>query len=85
MQVLTSSGHQRAAENQLGSSVEGLPGTIFVTLGRLNNPRRITPMLEMFTKRRLAWAKPLDGHQSYRIARISQSDVRQRCATAPHR
>jgi len=39
------------------SSLEGFPGTIFVTLGSLDNPEGIEPVLEMFTKRR---AKPLD-------------------------
>jgi hypothetical protein len=39
------------------SNLEGFPGTIFVTLGSLDNPEGIEPVLEMFTKRR---AKPLD-------------------------
>jgi hypothetical protein len=30
-----------------------------VTLGNLDNRQGIDPKLEMFTKRRLAWAKPL--------------------------
>ena len=33
---------------------------ILVTLGSLDNPEGIAPALEMFTKRRLKWAKPLD-------------------------
>jgi hypothetical protein len=33
---------------------------IFVTLGSLDNPEGIDPTLEMFTTRRLEWAKPLD-------------------------
>jgi hypothetical protein len=45
------------------SNLEEFPGTIFVTLGSVNNPRRIEPVLEMFTKRRLAWAKPLEVRQ----------------------
>src|SRR5262249_13167917 len=45
------------------SNLDGFPGTIFVTLGSLDNPQGIEPMLEMFTKRRLAWAKPLDVPQ----------------------
>src|SRR5215468_10699197 len=40
------------------SNLEGFPGAIFVTLGSLDKPQAIEPMLEMFTKRRLAWAKP---------------------------
>ena len=32
----------------------------FVTIGSLVNPEGIKPVLEMFTKRRLDWAKPLD-------------------------
>jgi len=41
------------------SNLESFPEMIFVTLGSLDNPQGIEPMLEMFTKRRLAWAKPL--------------------------
>jgi hypothetical protein len=33
---------------------------IFVMLGSLDNPEGIEPALEMFTTRRLKWAKPLD-------------------------
>jgi hypothetical protein len=32
---------------------------VFVTLGSLDRPELITPNVEMFVKRRLAWAKPL--------------------------
>lgn len=39
--------------------LESFPGTVFVTLGSLDDPRGIEPRLEMFTKRRLAWAGPL--------------------------
>src|SRR5262245_54786032 len=42
------------------SNLDSFPRTVFVTLGSLDNPQAIEPMLEMFTKRRLAWAKPLD-------------------------
>jgi hypothetical protein len=42
------------------SNLESFPATIFVQLGSLDNPRDIKPMLEMFTKRRLPWADPLD-------------------------
>jgi len=42
------------------SNLESFPGMIFVTLGSLDQPDRIEPKLEMFTKRRLEWAKPLD-------------------------
>jgi hypothetical protein len=42
------------------TNLESFPGMIFVTLGSLDNPERIEPVLEMFTKRRLEWAKPLD-------------------------
>ena len=45
------------------SNLESFPGTIFVTLGSLDQPDRIEPMLEMFTKRRLKWATPLDVSQ----------------------
>ena len=42
------------------SNLESFPGMVFVTLGSLDNPDGIVPVLEMFTKRRLEWAKPLD-------------------------
>src|SRR5262245_21954418 len=42
------------------SNLESFPGMILVTLGSLDNPQSIKPTLEMFTKRRLAWVKPLD-------------------------
>ena len=42
------------------NNLESFPGTVFVTLGSLDNPQGIEPMLEMFTKRRLPWGKPLD-------------------------
>jgi hypothetical protein len=42
------------------SNLESFPGMIFVTLGSLDNPKGIEPVLEMFTKRRLEWAKPLN-------------------------
>jgi hypothetical protein len=42
------------------SNLESFPGVIVVTLGSLDNPEGIEPVLEMFTKRRLEWAKALD-------------------------
>jgi len=42
------------------SNLESFPGTVFVQLGSLDNRAGIAPKLEMFTKRRLDWAKPLD-------------------------
>jgi len=36
---------------------------IFVTIGSLDNPEGIDPVLEMFAKRRLKWEKPLDHPQ----------------------
>src|SRR5215510_15060478 len=42
------------------TNLESFPGMIFVTLGSMDNPKGIEPVLEMFTKRRLEWAKPLD-------------------------
>jgi len=41
------------------TNLESFPGTIFVALGSLDHPEGIEPVLEMFTKRRLDWAKPL--------------------------
>jgi len=45
------------------SNLESFPGTVFVTLGSLDRPQEIAPMVEMFTRRRLAWATPLDVPQ----------------------
>ena len=42
------------------SNLETFPGTVFVMLGSLDRPDLIAPKLEMFTKRRLSWMKPLD-------------------------
>ena len=42
------------------TKLESFPGAVFVTIGSLDRPELIAPKLEMFTKRRLAWAKPLD-------------------------
>src|SRR5262245_53089096 len=42
------------------SNLESFPAMIFVTLGSLDNPEGIEPVLEMFTTRRLKWAKALD-------------------------
>ena len=42
------------------TNLESFPGLVFVTLGSLDRPEDIVPRLEMFTKRRLDWAKPLD-------------------------
>ncbi len=46
----------RLFTNNLGS----FPGVVFVMLGSLDRPELIEPKLEMFTRRRLKWAKPLD-------------------------
>ena len=42
------------------TNLESFPGTVFVMLGSLDRPELIAPVLEMFTKRRLEWTKPLD-------------------------
>lgn len=42
------------------TKLESFPGLVFVTIGSLDDPRGIAPGVEMFTKRRLPWAKPLD-------------------------
>ena len=42
------------------SNLESFPGLVFVTLGSLDRPELIEPGVEMFTRRRLKWAKPLD-------------------------
>ncbi|ODA68117.1 Glutathione-dependent formaldehyde-activating enzyme [Methyloligella halotolerans] len=45
------------------SNLESFPGLVFVMLGSLDRPELIEPKLEMFTKRRLKWAVPLDMPQ----------------------
>jgi len=45
------------------SNLESFPNTVFVTIGSLDEPARIEPKLEMFTKRRLKWANALDVPQ----------------------
>lgn len=45
------------------SNLDSFPGTVFIMLGSLDHPELFTPKLEMFTKRRLKWAKPLDVPQ----------------------
>jgi len=45
------------------SNLESFPATVFVQLGSLDRPDLIAPRLEMFTKRRLNWSKPLDMPQ----------------------
>jgi len=42
------------------SNLESFPGLVFVMLGSLDRPELIAPKLEMFTRRRLKWNKPLD-------------------------
>jgi len=42
------------------SNLGSFPGLVFVQLGSLDDPAGITPRLEMFVKRRLAWVTPLD-------------------------
>jgi hypothetical protein len=42
------------------NNLEGFPGTVFVQIGSLDNAKDIDPVLEMYTKRRLEWEKPLD-------------------------
>jgi hypothetical protein len=42
------------------SNLEGFPNTVFVQLGSLDRPELIEPRMEIFTKRRLKWNKPLN-------------------------
>jgi hypothetical protein len=42
------------------TNLESFPGLVFVTLGSLDRPELIAPKLEMFTRRRLKWNRPLD-------------------------
>ena len=41
-------------------NLESFPATAFVQLASIDDPAGIEPGLEMFTKRRLDWAVPLD-------------------------
>jgi hypothetical protein len=45
------------------TNLDSFPGLVFVMLGSLDRPELIAPKLEMFTKRRLKWNKPLDMPQ----------------------
>jgi hypothetical protein len=45
------------------NNLESFPGMVFVTIGSLDQPDGVEPKLEMFTKRRLKWTKPLDVPQ----------------------
>ncbi|MFT3696540.1 MAG: GFA family protein [Kofleriaceae bacterium] len=45
------------------SDLEAFPGLTFVQVGVLDDATGFAPQLEMFTKRRLPWAKPLDMPQ----------------------
>ena len=44
-------------------NLESFPGLVFVTIGSLDTPGAFAPALEMFTKRRLGWAPPMDVAQ----------------------
>ena len=41
------------------TNLESFPGAVFATLGCIDNPAGIEPVLEMFVKRRLKWVAPL--------------------------
>lgn len=45
------------------SKLGSFPGLVFVQIGSLDDPAGIAPRLEMFVKRRLPWATPLDVPQ----------------------
>lgn len=45
------------------SDLESFPNMVFVMIGSLDRSDGIAPKLEMFTKRRLKWTKPLDVPQ----------------------
>ena len=50
----------RCGSRLFTDNLASFPGLAFVMLGSLDRPELISPKLEMFTKRRLKWAKPLD-------------------------
>jgi hypothetical protein len=45
------------------TNLDSFPGAVFVTLGSLDRPELVEPLLEMFTKRRMKWEKALDVPQ----------------------
>ena len=45
------------------SKLESFPGLVFVQLGALEDRTGFDPKMEMFVRRRLPWAKPLDVPQ----------------------
>ena len=42
------------------SNLGSFPGTVFVMLSSLDRAELVAPRMEIFTKRRLQWMKPLD-------------------------
>jgi hypothetical protein len=40
--------------------LEGFPGMVLVQLGSLDRPELVKPVMEMFTRGRLDWQRPLD-------------------------
>jgi hypothetical protein len=60
LQVLWEDGERVFCRGEHYGDGHRAAGMVFVTLGSLDNPESIEPMLEMFTKRRLKWVKPLD-------------------------
>ncbi len=42
------------------TNLGSFPGTVFVMIGSLDQPDLVKPLMEIFTKRRLKWTKPLD-------------------------
>ena len=42
------------------TNLGSFPGTVFVMIGSLEQPDLVKPLMEIFTKRRLKWTKPLD-------------------------
>jgi hypothetical protein len=56
--------------------LESFPGLVFVTLGSLDRPELISPKLEMFTKRRMKWVKPVRPSTVRQYAPLSTGDQR---------
>ena len=68
------------------TNLENFPGMVFITVGSLGNPDGLEPVLEMFTKRRLKWAQPLDLPQfENMLSRIPDTMARQRPSSALQR
>jgi hypothetical protein len=60
------------------NKLSGFPGTVFVMLGSLDDPETVRPPItEIFTARRISWAKPLDVPQHWARPDVDEGIARQ--------